>query len=146
MKRKIRVGIIFGGKSVEHEVSLLSARNVVEAIDRRKYEPVLIGIDQSGRWHRGDDFLLAAKTKPERGEAKLALHNREITFSPERRGELVSVDARDQVSVEAIDVVFPILHGPLGEDGTVQGLLKLAAFLLLVLMFSVQLLGWTKMS
>lgn len=129
MARKIRVGILFGGKSVEHEVSLRSAQNVVAALDRHKYEPVLIGIDKQGRWQRGEElFLTAAKNDMNtRASKRTEKHVKgELTFSPERKGELVALDTQDGASTQAIDVVFPILHGPLGEDGTVQGLLKLA--------------------
>lgn len=87
--QKIRVGILFGGKSAEHEVSLQSARNVVDALDRDKFEPTLIKIEKDGRWPDG-----------------------------------VVTSLTDGTS--GLDVVFPILHGPFGEDGTVQGLLKLA--------------------
>lgn len=127
MARKIRVGILFGGKSVEHEVSLRSAENVVAALDRRKYEPVLIGIDKSGRWQRGEELFLASGTDT-RALSKTSKQTvtGEVTFSPERKGELVSLDMPGNKSVGSVDVVFPILHGPLGEDGTVQGLLKLA--------------------
>ena len=77
-----KVGILFGGKSAEHEISLLSANNVVEAMDKNKFEPVMIKIDKSGKWNINEIFNC--------------------------------------------DVIFPILHGPFGEDGTIQGLLKLA--------------------
>ncbi len=56
MKRKIRVGVVFGGRSAEHEVSLLSAKNVIDALDKNKYEPVLIGIDKNGEWHIRDAY------------------------------------------------------------------------------------------
>lgn len=81
-KKKIRVGILFGGKSAEHEVSLRSAHNVADAINKNKYDVTPIFIDKNGKW--------------------------------------------DQRTIKNVDVVFPILHGPFGEDGTVQGLLKLA--------------------
>jgi D-alanine-D-alanine ligase len=138
--RKLRVAIIFGGKSAEHEVSLQSARNVFDALDRSKYEPVPIGIDKSGRWLLGDAsrFLLDADDP---GRIALAASNDEVTFAPESGGRLSSVAARSgepgrapagdspapsALAESAVDVAFPILHGPLGEDGTVQGFLKLA--------------------
>lgn len=121
---KIRVGILFGGKSAEHEVSLQSARNVVAALDKTKYEPVLIGIDKNGRWLMGDGaqpLLNASNPK------LLGLNSSgatEVTIAPQSSGVLTSVNGGG--SGKSVDVVFPILHGPFGEDGTVQGLLKLA--------------------
>ncbi len=124
MSQKIRVGILFGGQSAEHEVSLQSAKNVIEAIDKDKYEVRLIGIDKSGRWfsHDRSGFLLNAENPK---LIKLNRSNRPIALIPGKRDEqLVSLSAN--LSAESIDVIFPILHGPMGEDGTVQGLLKLA--------------------
>lgn len=123
-KRKIRVGILFGGKSAEHEVSLQSAKNVIEAIDTEKYEVSLIGIDKTGRWllPNKSQFLL------NEGDPKLIKLNKEneesVALIPQSDGALTNLS--DSTSHTAIDVVFPILHGPFGEDGTVQGLLKLS--------------------
>ena len=122
--KRIRVGILFGGKSAEHEISLLSAKNVIDALDRDRYEPVLIGIDKSGRWvtHSPERFLLNS------GDPKrVAINKAEsqgVALVPQSEGRLTGLDSAglDQ----GVDVVFPILHGPLGEDGAVQGLLKLA--------------------
>ncbi len=123
-KKRIRVGILFGGKSAEHEISLLSAKNVIDAIDKTRYQPVLIGIDKSGRWvtNEPSKFLLNSS------DPKLiALNKAESTgvaLVPQSAGKLTDLDT---AGLEAsVDVVFPILHGPLGEDGTIQGLLKLA--------------------
>jgi D-alanine-D-alanine ligase len=123
MAEKIRVGILFGGKSAEHEVSLQSAKNVYEAIDRKKYEPVLIGIDKNGRWLLNDEsrFLLDAED-PRR--IRLNPSSESVALVPESGGVISTLSTGAQCG--AIDVVFPILHGPLGEDGAVQGLLKLA--------------------
>lgn len=125
MKKKIRVGILFGGKSAEHEVSLQSARNVADAIDKSKYEVVLLGIDKTGKWYLNNDsskFLLNSQNP------KLIALNKENTNSvalvPQSNGFLSLENSIS--STQKVDVVFPILHGPLGEDGTVQGLLKLA--------------------
>lgn len=114
MSKKITVAILFGGKSAEHEVSLRSAKNVIDALDKTKYTPVLIGIDISGRWLLNDSSreLLQTNT-PE-----------EVALLPEHKGEIVNFSKLNDK--QKIDVVFPILHGPFGEDGTVQGLLKLA--------------------
>jgi len=123
MSKKIRVGVLFGGKSSEHEVSLQSARNVIDAIDKNKYEVVPIGIDKTGRWFLNE----AEKLLPESNKVGLEEVKDQSSFValiPEGRGELVRPSQLG--SLGSVDVVFPILHGPLGEDGTVQGLLKLA--------------------
>jgi D-alanine-D-alanine ligase len=123
MEKKLRVGILFGGKSAEHEVSLQSAKNVYDAIDRNKYEPVLIGIDKSGRWLLNDEshFLLNADDPR---LIRLNPSSDAVALVPQSGGTIANLSAIKQH--KAIDVVFPILHGPFGEDGTVQGLLKLA--------------------
>jgi D-alanine-D-alanine ligase len=146
MNRKIIVGIVFGGKSAEHEVSLQSAKNVFDAMDRDKYEPVLIGIDKSGRWLLNDsERFLAGGAVPgsgiaalvpgpgpactEKGGRDCSVEDPNSTGSPQTgRGRIVnlSVPGGTRGGEIALDVVFPILHGPFGEDGTVQGFLKLA--------------------
>ncbi len=124
MKKKCKVGIIFGGKSAEHEVSLQSAKNVIEAIDKDKYDIVLIGVNKKGRWLLSDNskFLLNSENP------KLIKLNKEagqnVALIPQSNGRIANLDTHQ--SDESIDVVFPILHGPFGEDGTIQGLLKLA--------------------
>jgi D-alanine-D-alanine ligase len=131
MVKKINVGILFGGKSAEHEVSLQSARNVFDAINREKYCPILIGIDKNGRWLLNDEskFLLNADD-PRR--IRLNQAGESVALIPESGGVLSLVRGnsggadKDDDGSRKIDVIFPILHGPFGEDGTVQGLLKLA--------------------
>ncbi|MBU4053099.1 MAG: D-alanine--D-alanine ligase [Proteobacteria bacterium] len=121
--KKINVAIIFGGKSAEHEVSLQSAKNVLDAIDKEKYNPVLIGIDKTGRWLLRDKskFLIHADNP---NLIELNQSNDVVTFAPESNGKISTIsDLQDK---GAIDVAFPILHGPMGEDGTIQGFLKLA--------------------
>lgn len=109
---KIRVGIVFGGQSAEHEISILSARNVLEALDRTRFEPILIGVDKMGRWLAQDErTLLETARDPrlvhvERGAP--------MTLLP------IVADRRPP------DVVFPVMHGTLGEDGAMQGLLEVA--------------------
>jgi D-alanine-D-alanine ligase len=115
--KKLNVGILFGGKSAEHEISLLSARNIYEALDREKYNPVLIGIDKQGLWHLSDEI----RRLPESGDPRLIRLSgagSPVALLPSCGGALTG-----QIR---LDVVFPVLHGPLGEDGTIQGLLKLA--------------------
>lgn len=123
MHKKLRVGIIFGGKSTEHEISLISARNVVSAIDPDKYEVVLIGIDKKGQWHVNDaQKFLASSDNPRL--VNLTETNQNVTLVTTGHQKcLVHLDAsRKELP---IDVMFPIMHGVYGEDGTIQGLLKL---------------------
>jgi len=116
--KKLTVGILFGGKSAEHEVSLQSAKNVYDAIDRDKFEPVLIGIDKGGKWHSmGDSLSLLNSGDPRR--ISMNSSGGPVALVPESEGLLTESGLK-------LDVVFPILHGPFGEDGTIQGLLKLA--------------------
>jgi len=120
---RLTVGIIFGGKSAEHEVSLQSAKNVYDAIDRGRFDPVLIGIDKNGVWRStGGSLLLLNSDDP--GRISLNTEGDPVTLGPSSAG-LLSTKAGVPPSPK-LDVIFPILHGPLGEDGTVQGLLKLA--------------------
>ena len=120
MAKKIRVALLFGGKSAEHEVSLRSAKNVAEAIDKNKYEVVPIGIDKEGRWMLPDS---SRSLLGEGSSGTLISSGKEIMLRPQGSGALSLVSGGKSAGV---DVVFPILHGPLGEDGTVQGLLTLA--------------------
>jgi len=124
MAKKLRVGILFGGRSGEHEVSLLSAASILKAIDRKKFEVVPIGISKAGRWLTGDgaQALLA-------GNASSA--SSASASTPEiRPGGSTAVQAfvPDSATLSAgkLDVVFPVLHGTFGEDGTIQGLFELA--------------------
>ena len=131
MARKLRVGVLFGGRSGEHEVSLRSAASIVEAIERDKYEVVPIGITKQGRW-----FTAAASRKLLAGEyqrlpradagaaagvqteAAVLAHGLPMVLAPD--------PTQQQAGNRAVDVIFPVLHGTFGEDGTVQGLLELA--------------------
>jgi D-alanine-D-alanine ligase len=124
MPRKSRVGILFGGRSAEHEISLQSARNIIEAIDRNKYEVVLIGIDKRGQWHLNEESgFLVPVTQSKLTELPGTAEN--LALVPGKQSEqLVAFSGQERLG--SLDVIFPVLHGPLGEDGTVQGLLKLA--------------------
>lgn len=123
-KDKIRVGVIFGGRSGEHEVSLMSARSVLDAMDPDKYEVTQIGISHAGVWLVGAD-ILQAMTQGNLGELTPAT----LLPDPTRHGlyEIRTV-RRDELitSLADLDVVFPVLHGTFGEDGTLQGLLEMA--------------------
>lgn len=120
-QRKLRVGVIFGGRSGEHEVSLTSAKGIMDALDKNKYEVVPIGITKTGRWLTGGDIhrqlLEAAAGHP------VVETSRRLASTTE-----VSTENALALPIEAtgpLDVVFPVLHGPFGEDGTVQGFLEL---------------------
>jgi len=121
--QKLRIGIIFGGKSSEHEVSLLSAKNIIEALDRTKYEPVLIGIDKTGGWHIKDPSCYLTSAEDPKQIQLLAAGTPVALDTQEGSNALLHLSTS---SSTPIDVIFPILHGTCGEDGTVQGLLKLA--------------------
>ncbi len=120
MPKKIRVGVIFGGRSGEHEVSLVSATSVINALDPEQYEVVPIGITREGRWVSSADALRLLKEKTGLdGEPE-----RFLIPEPGRRA-LVSTDGAKSDTGQ-LDVVFPLVHGVRGEDGTLQGLLELA--------------------
>jgi len=119
--KKLRVGILFGGKSGEHEVSLLSASSIMRAIDRDRFEVVPIGITREGRWLLSGDPVKALEEGVVREGTRIALLG-----DPSGRA-LVAVDEEDRPrKLGGVDVIFPVLHGPYGEDGSVQGLLQLA--------------------
>lgn len=119
--KKTKVIILFGGRSAEHEVSLLSARNVFLALDRERFTPLLVGIDKQGRWRvEPEATLLSAAGDPRL--LKLAEGCSELVVPTHP----VLPSAAQQADIGPDDVVFPVLHGTYGEDGTVQGLLELA--------------------
>ena len=125
VSKKRCVGILFGGRSGEHEVSLSSARSIMQAIDKGKYQVVAIGIDKSGQWIVGGDPMKALTSGLASESSPVAL-----LADPTRRG-LMRLQEQDQtitsVRLAELDVIFPVLHGTYGEDGTVQGLLELAS-------------------
>ena len=120
MDKKINVGILFGGKSVEHEVSVQSAKNVYDAIDKNKYNVVMIGITKDGKWRLNPKVANGVLSISDGNGAP----NNPLTLMPEADGKQL-VDLEGKKHIEKLDVIFPILHGQFGEDGTVQGLLKL---------------------
>ena len=119
---KLKVGVLCGGRSGEHEVSLKSAASIIEALDKEKYLVVPIGITRDGTWLAGDDPLEALSTGVIPG------NNKAISLVPDPSvgGFTWLAEASPGKSFEKLDVVFPVLHGTYGEDGTVQGLLELA--------------------
>lgn len=121
---KKRVGIIFGGKSAEHEVSLQSAKNIVDAIDKERFEVTLIGIDKQGQWHLNEasNFLLNANNP---ALIELNKSNQGVSLIPGQETQQLMSTEKD-VALGQLDVIFPIVHGTLGEDGSLQGMLRLA--------------------
>jgi D-alanine-D-alanine ligase len=153
MAQKLRVGILFGGRSGEHEVSLLSAASVLQAIDRDKFDVVPIGITKEGRWLAAADArgLLEGNSpdvakagqpghasSPKQREnlragdpettpgAKLLQEGMPTLLAPEPAGHPAALHPKEGLDRKSLDVVFPVLHGTFGEDGTIQGLFELA--------------------
>lgn len=124
-KKKIKIGVIFGGRSGEHEVSIVSAESVIKAIDKSKYEVVPIGITKKGQWIAGPDAVKFLKS----GLKKLPFKSVLTTDPTDKRIVNVSQTSLapvDKPSLAKIDVIFPVLHGTYGEDGSIQGMLELA--------------------
>jgi D-alanine-D-alanine ligase len=115
MKKKIRVGVLFGGRSGEHEISLLSAASILKAIDRKKYDVVPIGIDKQGRWLTGE------KAQKLIGKSAAPV----VTKAIAPAGTAAIAEPSSPLA-KSLDVVFPVLHGTFGEDGTIQGMFELA--------------------
>jgi D-alanine-D-alanine ligase len=143
MAKKLRVGILFGGRSGEHEVSLLSAASVLKAIDRKKFDVIPIGITKEGHWLasadaqellEGDRSAIARRLRAGDPEAtpgaRLLQQGMPMLLAPEPAGpeskRTALSKADSSVSGQSLDVVFPVLHGTFGEDGTIQGLFELA--------------------
>lgn len=124
MTGKLKVAVLFGGRSGEHEVSLVSARHILDALDRETYQVVEIGITKAGDWLVGDGVWQALREKDQRGlktAAVLPIPDRTDVYTIE------TVDHRQVLEVfSEVDVAFPVLHGTFGEDGTMQGLFDLA--------------------
>jgi D-alanine-D-alanine ligase len=127
--KKLRVGVIFGGRSGEHEVSIRSARAIIESIDRKKFDVVPIAITKEGKWLPPADSaqLLPAAVQPLlNSSATATTGDIALLGDPSHKG-LISLKGNSQPLVaEKLDVVFPALHGTYGEDGTLQGLLEMA--------------------
>ncbi|MBM3188169.1 MAG: D-alanine--D-alanine ligase [Chloroflexi bacterium] len=123
---KVRVAVLFGGRSGEHEVSLLSARSVMSAMDPNKYEIYPIGITKQGRWLTTGDPMKLLSSDPGARALQGAVHTGSSASQLASLGKRDLVPGTWRTRFPDVDVVFPVLHGPFGEDGTVQGLLELA--------------------
>src|SRR3954470_23214748 len=126
MSKRIRVAVVYGGRSSEHGVSVVSAGSVLAALDPAKYEVVPVGITRSGQWMitdaTPDTLQISGRALPEVEKGTAVLLAADTTAS-----ELVAVDPGNAVeALTSVDVVFPVLHGRWGEDGTIQGMLELA--------------------
>jgi D-alanine-D-alanine ligase len=122
---KLRIGVIYGGRSGEHEVSLMSARSVLDALDRSRYEVVEIGITLEGKWMVGEGVMRELQSRSGKG-ARAALL---AEPGPAHVWEILPGGGSDELHLKLfreVDVVFPVLHGTFGEDGTLQGLLEMA--------------------
>jgi D-alanine-D-alanine ligase len=117
---RIRVGIIFGGRSVEHEVSLVSAASVISALDKEKYEVVPIGITPAGKWLSSGETLRLLREK------RSIDNEPEQILVPDPRKQSLVVLGKNSSTGMPLDVIFPLIHGTYGEDGSLQGLLELA--------------------
>jgi D-alanine-D-alanine ligase len=118
--KKIRIGVIFGGRSVEHEVSLVSAASVINALDKEKYEVIPIGIAHTGQWLSSDDALKLLK------DHSAIEHKPEQMLVPDPRKQALMTMNDGNGTGKSLDVIFPVVHGTYAEDGTLQGLLELA--------------------
>ncbi len=129
--KKIRVAVLYGGRSGEHEVSLLSATNVIQNLDRNRFDVIPIGIDKQGSWFLGDD-ILRKELSDQKTALKLSQDAERMLFNPDHIGKSLQALQPAQLASHShhaermFDVIFPVIHGTLCEDGTVQGLLELA--------------------
>ncbi len=130
MRKKFKIGVIFGGRSGEHEISIRSAKTVIEKIDKEQYEVIPIAIGREGNWLNPKESL---KLLPEDMQKQYASDNESELFDSEialigdtKRNGLTKLNSTDEDKSIQLDVVFPVLHGTYGEDGTIQGLLEMA--------------------
>lgn len=117
--RKTNIAILFGGKSAEHEVSINSAKNVYKSIDKNKYDVILIGITKKGQWYTGSEENILNKNSL----AKISDNLEEIMLIS-KKGKSKIISAQTYKELSSVNIVFPVLHGPFGEDGSMQGFLK----------------------
>jgi D-alanine-D-alanine ligase len=121
--KKINIGIFFGGRSVEHEISLISAKNIIDSIDKNKYNIIPVGINKNGEFffYKTKNYILNSDNAK---KVHLDKNGIPVTFSFNKNREIIGVF--DKSLRIKIDVAFPVLHGSFGEDGTIQGLLEMA--------------------
>jgi D-alanine-D-alanine ligase len=125
---RVRVAVVFGGRSNEHAISCVSAGSILRNLDSERFEVVAVGITPEGSWvlTDGDPDSLAIANRQLPGVSSESGTELALSADPRRAGQLVSLAAGGAEVLASVDVVFPVLHGPYGEDGTIQGLLELA--------------------
>ena len=121
MVSKLKIGILFGGRSAEHEVSLVSATSVIKALDKSKYDVVPIGITKEGRWLSTVNAVQLLKD-----HAPMEMLPEHVLLPDPRKQSLVNISTAFPQDAHRLDVIFPVIHGTFGEDGTIQGLFELA--------------------
>jgi D-alanine-D-alanine ligase len=130
LANKLRVGVVFGGRSGEHEISIRSATAVIEAIDRKKYEVIPIAITKEGKWlaPSAAAALLPGEARGRLTSEIVANNSGDVAIlgDPSHQGLTKLTTTNQETAPQILDVVFPVLHGPYGEDGTLQGLLEMA--------------------
>lgn len=121
MNTKLKIGVLFGGRSAEHEVSLVSAASVINALDKSKYDVVPIGITKEGRWLSAVNAIQLLKD-----HSPIEQLPEHVLLPDPRKQSLVNISGAFPQNAQKIDVIFPVIHGTFGEDGTIQGLFELA--------------------
>jgi len=121
MNQKLKVGVLFGGRSAEHEVSLVSAASIINALDKNKYDVLPIGITKEGRWVSAINAVQLLKER-----APLDNLPEHVLLPDPRKQSLVNISTAFPQAAQHLDVIFPVIHGTYGEDGTIQGLFELA--------------------
>ena len=121
MVSKLKIGVLFGGRSAEHEVSLVSATSVINALDKSKYDVVPIGITKEGRWLSTVNAVQLLKD-----HAPMEMLPEHVLLPDPRKQSLVNISTAFPQDAHRLDVIFPVIHGTFGEDGTIQGLFELA--------------------
>jgi D-alanine-D-alanine ligase len=127
-RRRVRVAVVFGGRSNEHAISCVSAGSILRNLDPQRFDVVAVGITPDGSWvlTDGDPEALAITNRQLPGVSSESGTELALAADPQRAGQLVSLSPGGAEVLASVDVVFPVLHGPYGEDGTIQGLLELA--------------------
>ncbi|ORW01287.1 D-alanine--D-alanine ligase family protein [Mycobacterium kyorinense] len=127
-RERIRVAVVFGGRSNEHAISCVSAGSILRNLDPQRFEVTAVGITPDGSWvlTDGDPDALAITNRQLPGITSASGAELALPADPQRAGQLVSLSPGDPDVLASVDVVFPVLHGPYGEDGTIQGLLEMA--------------------
>lgn len=125
MQNKLKVAVLYGGQSAEHDISIMSAKNIILALEKEKYDVLPIGIDKSGKMYLQKRYVFEQLPSVEPGPTLCAHLDNQVVFMP-GTGHGLLVNPMKKEIAHTVDVVFPVLHGPYGEDGSIQGTLKFA--------------------